>query len=77
VDTCTGNFVVIFQLKEIIKTIVVWSGLTYGFEQDLLKFAFDSACKNTNIFPIPKSQNHLPVVHVGNLARLYIITVHK
>ncbi|CAI6355856.1 unnamed protein product [Macrosiphum euphorbiae] len=36
-------------LKEIVKTIIVWAGLTYGFEQDLLQFAFDLACKTTDI----------------------------
>ncbi|CAI6375259.1 unnamed protein product [Macrosiphum euphorbiae] len=60
-------------LKEIVKTIIVWAGLTYGFEQDLLQFAFDSACKTTDIFPIPNSQNHLPVIHVEDLARV----IHK
>ncbi|CAI6373494.1 unnamed protein product [Macrosiphum euphorbiae] len=60
-------------LKEIVKTIIVWAGLTYGFEQDLLQFAFDSACKTTDIFPIPSSQNHLPVIHVEDLARV----IHK
>ncbi|XP_060843441.1 uncharacterized protein LOC132923460 [Rhopalosiphum padi] len=57
-------------LKEQLKTIIIWSGLTYGFEQDLLQFAFDSACKTTDLFPIPNSQNHVPVIHVENLARL-------
>ncbi|XP_029347583.1 uncharacterized protein LOC100569374 isoform X1 [Acyrthosiphon pisum] len=60
-------------LKEIVKTIIVWAGLTYGFEQDLLQFAFDSACKTTDVFPIPNSQNHLPVIHVEDLARV----IHK
>ncbi|XP_026811206.1 adenylate kinase 7-like [Rhopalosiphum maidis] len=59
-----------FKLKEQLKTIIIWSGLTYGFEQDLLQFAFDSACKTTDLFPIPNSQNHVPVIHVENLARL-------
>ncbi|XP_025190267.1 uncharacterized protein LOC112590887 [Melanaphis sacchari] len=61
------------KLKEQLKTIVIWAGLTYGFEQDLLQFAFDSACKTTDLFPIPNSQNHVPVIHVEDLARL----VHK
>jgi len=56
-----------------VTTIVVWAGITYGFEQDLLKFAFDSACKNAYdgdaSFPIPKSRNYVPVIHVENLAR--------
>ncbi|KAL4098767.1 hypothetical protein QTP88_023306 [Uroleucon formosanum] len=60
-------------LKEIVKTIIVWAGLTYGYEQDLLQFAFDSACKTADLFPIPNSQNHLPVIHVEDLARL----IHK
>lgn len=58
-------------------TIIVWSGLTYGFEQDLFKFAFDSACKNTDTFPIPNSLNHVPVMHVENLARLVNILTNK
>lgn len=59
------------QLKEIMKTVVIWTGLTYGFEQDLLNFAFDVACRNKNsdAFTIPNSQNYVPVIHVENLAR--------
>ncbi|VVC36925.1 P-loop containing nucleoside triphosphate hydrolase [Cinara cedri] len=62
-------------LREFLTTIIIWSGLTYGFEQDLLNFAFDSACKNNDIlvYPIPTNQNYVPVMHVENLARL----VHK
>lgn len=51
------------------KTVVIWAGITYGFEQDLLKFAFDSACTTTDLFPIPNSRNHVPVIHVKDLAR--------
>lgn len=60
----------LFQLKEVAKTIIIWTGLTYGHEQDLLKFIFDSACrKDNNVFLIPKSMNHVPVLHVENLTR--------
>lgn len=59
------------------KTIIIWSGITYGFEQDLLNFAFDSTCKNNNLFiyPIPTSQNYIPVMHVENLARLIVLKI--
>lgn len=51
-------------------TIIIWSGLTYGFEQDFFKFVFDSACnKDNDEFIIPKSHNHVPMLHVENLAR--------
>lgn len=52
-----------------LKTIVIWTGLTYGFEQDLLRFAFDSACKSSDLFLIPSNLNFVPVIHVENLAR--------
>lgn len=56
-------------------TIIVWTGITYGFEQDLLKFAFDGACGNVcyDIFPVPKHPNYVPTIHVANLARFEYI----
>lgn len=57
-------------------TVIVWAGVTYGYEQDLLKFAFDSACKNSDLFPIPKSKNLVPVMHVENLARFWHIYIY-
>lgn len=57
-------------------TIIIWTGLTYGFEQDLLNFVFESACKGTDdMFLIPKNQNHVPVLHVENLARFIYLNL--
>lgn len=59
----------ILQLNKKLTTIVVWTGLTYGFEQDRLKFIFDALLNRSGELLVPNSINHVPVTHVQNLAR--------
>lgn len=56
-------------------SVIIWTGVTYGYEQDLLRFAFNSACQNTDVFPIPNSQNYIPVIHIQNLSKLGYISL--
>ncbi|XP_025423039.1 uncharacterized protein LOC112692551 [Sipha flava] len=72
-----NNIPIYINLKEIVSSVIIWTGLTYGYEQDLLRFAFNSACQNTDVFPIPNSQNYIPVIHIQNLARIIHKVIHE
>ncbi|XP_045464592.1 adenylate kinase 7-like isoform X2 [Harmonia axyridis] len=59
------------KLKGKLRTMVIFSGITYGFEEDMLAFLFKRAWSNDNYLPIFGSgSNFIPLIHVADLAQL-------
>nr|CAD7445814.1 unnamed protein product [Timema bartmani] len=62
----TGN-----KHKDLYKTVVIATALTYGAEEDVLHFLFKMAWDNEPFLPIFASgQNKLPLVHIKDLTSI-------
>ncbi|XP_044747008.1 adenylate kinase 7-like isoform X1 [Coccinella septempunctata] len=59
------------KFKGKLQTIVVCSGITYGFEENMLAFLFKRAWSNDQYLPIFETgSNFVPLIHVADLAQV-------